>query len=684
MRFFAKELSWLSFNERVLQEACDPSVPVIERVRFLGIFSSNMDEFFQVRVAEVRRQAFFSRDPDERQRSSALLEDIQQKVLALQSTFDRAYQSTMRALAANGVKLRKIHQLNKTQTIWLENFFQQRLKPNLVPIILTESTSLANMLQDDEIYFAVKLHHPEQRHYAVLEVPTDLLPRFIQLPTSPRTRRVDIIMLDDIVHHYLDDIFSTIFSYDSLQAHSFKVTRDADYRIRQDIEQSFLERLEESLKQRFSADPVRLVYEREMPRSTLQFICQSLNLNSVDSLVAGGRYRNTRDFIKFPDFGLTTLNNPPLLPIKHPAFAAGGSMFEVIRRSDVLAYYPYHDFSAVTELLRQSACDPKVSQIKICVYRLASESRVARLLIDAVNNGKRVHVNVELQARFDEEANMEWAKVLEDAGVEVTFGIQGLKVHAKVLLIYRHEASGIRRYAHIGTGNFNEKTANIYTDFGLFTSSARACEDVDYLFQFLDAPYRHYKFQDLLVSPLNTRTRLSELIEFEISQARDGLPASIFIKVNNLVDETLIVQLYRASRAGVKIRALVRGMCSLRAGIKDLSENIEVRSIVDRFLEHARVYQFHNKDNPRIYISSADLMTRNLDHRVEASVPLHDKNSRDMISAILELQWQDNCKSRIIDSEQTNQYILQSHGKSVRSQIKIYELLRDFPWPMNP
>ncbi|CAI8164418.1 MAG: Polyphosphate kinase [Pseudidiomarina mangrovi] len=675
MKFYQQELSWLAFNERVLQEAADVSVPVIERMRFLGIFSNNMDEFFQVRVADVRRAIYFAPSSEERDDASQLLTRIQQKVMTLQEQFDRVYAQVLSALADNHVHILDDSQLNDSQRLWLAAYFHDKVKRHVVPLLLNERSDLVQILKQDRIYLFVELNHQQQLSYAAIEVPTDHLHRFVELPRRRGSKVVSVTLLDHVVASHLPDLFAGIVAFDELTYFSFKVTRDADYRVPHDIDQSILERMEEGIKQRFRADPVRLVYDKRMPGRMLRFLCDGLDMDAYDSIVGGGRYRNTRDFAQFQQLGAANLVNPNQLPLQHPGMTKHANVFANIAAADVLLYFPYHSFAAVTEFVRQAAYDPAVTRIAICIYRVARDSRLIHALMDAVRNGKHVTVMVELRARFDEEANIEWSKEMTDAGIRVLFGIQGLKAHAKLLLVQRMEQGQVRRYGYLGTGNFNEKTAEIYTDFGLFTAHPTICHEIEQVFHYLEQPYRRYDFHELLVSPVNTRERLEAAIDAEISAAQHGQPAEIFIKVNNLVDEALIVRLYRASRAGVRIRALVRGMCALRAGVPGLSELIEVRSIVDRLLEHARVFMFHNGGQQRIYISSADWMKRNIDRRVEASCPIYDEQARATIESIMELQWHDNCKARVIDAEQSNAYVTPKKRK-VRAQKAIYSLLK--------
>lgn len=676
MKFFPKELSWLAFNERVLQEAADNSVPVVERMRFLGIFSNNMDEFFSVRVAEVRRQLFYAHTTAEHAQAEQLMAAIQQKVLNQQERFNDAYRDVLKALLRKNIRIIDEQQTTDQESEWLTKFFHEKIKRYIVPLLIGPSTNLIKAVNEDATYLCIEIINDGHTTYAAIEVPTDELRRFIKLPFKNATRNKRVILLDNVICLCLHELFEGIVPFQSLRAYSFKLTRDADYRLPHDIDQSVLEQMEEGLRQRFVAEPVRLVYDSTMPRKMLYFLHDKLQLTSHDSLVAGGRYRNTRDFVAFENWGHRSLVNPPLVPLEHPYLADQRSVFDALGKSDVLLYYPYHKFAHVTEFVRQASYDPLVQSIQICIYRVAPQSRIIHSLIEAVNNGKNVTVMVELRARFDEEANIEWAKRMTQEGIRVNFGIKGLKVHSKLILVNRKEDSVVRQYAHIGTGNFNEQTAQYYTDFSLLTANPEICDDVDKVFQYIDAPYRRFDFHHVWLSPLNTRLMFERLLQEEIKTAQNKQPAEVFLKVNNLVDESIIEKLYEASQAGVKVRIIVRGMCSLRAGVKGLSERIEAISIVDRFLEHPRVFCFHNGGDERVFISSADLMTRNIEERVELSCPIFDPALKHQVKSILELQWQDNTKARLVDADQSNQYRRRGNKKKLRAQVAIYDYLK--------
>ncbi|WP_407331256.1 polyphosphate kinase 1 [Enterovibrio sp. 27052020O] len=677
-KYIDKELSWLSFNERVLQEAADKNVPIIERVRFLGIFSSNLDEFYQVRFADVKRRILINEEQGVHNNAKELLSKIQEKVLKLNQDFDHLYNDILLEMARRHIFLVNELQLTEYQQNWLKRHFVSNLLPHITPIILTDDMDLLSFLKDAYSYLVVELKKEDQEtRYALIEIPTDEIERFIKVPEPKgRRRRKTIILLDNIIRLCLDEIFQGFFDYDSIEAYAMKMTRDAEYDLTNEVDHSLLENMSDSLDQRLTALPVRFVYQRDMPKAMVKCIIKMLRISDYDSVLPGARYHNFKDFIGFPNVGMRYLENPPLPPIESADFRQSVNAFDAIRERDVLLYYPYHTFQHMTELVRQASYDPKVRSIRINVYRVAKKSRIINSMIDAANNGKRVTVVVELQARFDEEANIEWARVLTDAGVKVVFGTPGLKIHSKLCLISRREEDGLREYAHIGTGNFHEKTARLYTDFSLFTADKSLTTEVRKVFNFIENPYKPVKFTQLIVSPRNSRSRLYRLIDREIEHAKAKRKSGITLKVNNLVDVGLVDMLYKASSEGVKIRMIVRGMCSLIPGVKGLSQNIRAISIVDRFLEHPRVFAFENGGERDVYISSADWMTRNIDNRIEVATPIKDERLKDRIMDILEIQFSDRAKARVLDKEMSNAYVKRGNRKKIRSQIEIYDYLK--------
>ncbi len=674
--FLEKELSWLSFNHRVLQEAQDVSVPLLERFRFLGIYSSNMDEFYRVRVANVRRRVLVSDNKKAKDQALTLFDDIQAKVVVLQAEFDHTYNGLLTQLSDNNVHLINETQLSSFHGQWLNQYYKDKLRRHIFPLVFHDKLKLADHLNDDNTYLMVSMRQGDQSQYALIEVPSSNVPRFVQLPEEKGSDNKYVILLDNIIRHCLTQIFSGFFEFEHISAFSMKMTRDAELSLTNEINQSLYEQLSSGLKKRLNAVPVRLVYDHKMPKDMLDLLKSNLGISRNKGLIAGGRYHSFKDFIEFPSIGNKSLEYKKIPALDQNYFSDNLNAFQAIKRRDILLYYPYHKFSHFSEFLRQAAYDPKVSKIQICLYRLAKKSHVISALIEAVKNGKKVEVNIELRARFDEQANMTWADTLANAGAVVSFGIPNLKVHAKICLITRHETSGRKLYAHIGTGNFNERNAKIYTDFSLFTCHREITKEVGQVFEFLKYPYLKFKFNHLMVSPINARADITMLIDQEINAARAGDPCGITLKVNNLVDHQLIEKLYQANNVGVKIKLIVRGICGLVVGIPGQSDNITAISIVDRFLEHPRVAIFDNIGDPQVYISSADWMTRNIDQRVEVGCPIYCPQVKKSIIDIINIQCSDNVKSRLLDTVQSNRYQVTDSDQPIRSQIEIYRYLK--------
>ncbi len=681
--FIPRELSWLSFNARVLQEAADPDVPEIQRLRYLGIFSNNLDEFFRVRVAEVRRLISVS-SGNPRQRAKELLAAIQAEVVSLQHDFDRVKESVMRALEARRIYMVNERELDDGQAAFVQQFFTSTLRPELDPILFVDGAPIP-VLNDESLYLAVDIESGKKHRVAVVEVPTDRLNRFVEIPRRSGQAGRFFISLDNVIRACLPQMFRGVLPIDSARAFCFKFSRDAELELDVGIMESLIEKMASSLKQRRKADAVRFVYDAQMPKRLLEFLSSKFSLGKYDSLIPGGRYHNSKDFMAFPSVGPKYLELKPLPAVPLPEVDGAENILAALRERDVLLYYPYHSFDYVIDLLKTAAMDPQVESIKICLYRVASQSRVVDALLNAVHNGKRVLAVVELAARFDEQANITWAQRLTEGGIEVKFGIPGLKVHSKLLLIQRREEGQSRYYSHIGTGNFNEKTARLYTDFSLLTYDQKLGREVRNVFDFLQYTYRRHEYDHLLVSPHSSRTGLLRMIKREIDNARKGLRAAMTLKCNNLVDREVVMKLYEASDAGVEIRLIVRGMCSLQPGVKGISENIQAISIVDRYLEHPRVYVFYNAGEPEYYIGSADLMTRNLDYRVEVLCPVRDPAARELMQTVLDIQWHDNVKARVLDRGQSNRLVGRK-GKSaaIRSQEAIHSYLQDGKRPRLP
>ncbi|MDB2330298.1 polyphosphate kinase 1 [Alteromonas sp.] len=678
--YYPKELSWLAFNERVLQEAADENNPVVERIRFLGIYSNNLDEFYRVRAADVKRQITIAQNDgseEEAERHTLMMERIQKKVVELSNKFDKIHKNVLKALARYNIHILRKNDLSDFQKEWVRNFFINKVLRHIAPILIDKKINLLSRLNGTSVYLYCALRRKEKNtKFAVIQVPTNEMSRFMLLPPEKSRKKKQIVMLDDIIQLCLEDIFRGFVRFDEIESFSFKMTRDAEYSINDEIDESYVEKMSESMKQRLIAEPVRVIYDNDMPDDMVQDLRKRLKITKLDTMHAAGHYRNFKDFIGFPNVGREYLEHTPLPAINTNAFSKYNTVFDAITAHDILLYYPYHRFLHFTEFVRQAAFDPSVKTIRINIYRVASHSRIVNSLIDAVDNGKKVTVVVELRARFDEEANIEWSKRMTDAGIRVVLGVPTLKIHSKLCLVTREERGALINYAHFGTGNFNEKTAKIYTDYSLFTRNQELGDEAASVFDLIQYPYRRYKFQHLQISPLNARTKIQSLIRQEIQHLNQGHDAQITFKINNLVDKELIDDLYRAGQAGVKIRGIVRGMCSLNAGIKGLSENIEIISIVDRFLEHPRVMIFEGGGDRKVFISSADWMERNMDNRIEVGCPIYDKRLQQRIVDIMEIQFQDTLKARVIDNAQTNPYVARGNRKKLRSQVEIYHYLK--------
>ena len=670
-----REISWLSFNARVLQEAADPTVPLVERLKFIGIFSSNLEEFFRVRVAQLQRMVDAGIDVNKMVYGGSpkkILKQIHEVVVEQRASFDRVFAEVRTALEKENIYLIDEAHLLPEHHEFVQRYFDESVRPFLVPVILDSNNDFPS-LKNGVIYLAVRLEAKQngaQPRHALIEVSNERLPRFIVLPQVDANYYV--IMLDDVIRFGLKDVFA-ILDVDHASAYTIKLTRDAELEIDEDITVSLVEKVSKSLKKRKEGPPVRFVYDREVPKSLLELVMKRANLRKLDNAIAGGRYHNARDFVSFPNVIGPRLEYEPQPPLPHPVLAQARNVFSVVRKQDVLLHLPYQSFLHVTELLREAAIDPKVKSIHITLYRVAQDSQVVNALINAVRNGKKVTVLFELQARFDEERNIEWTRALEDEGARLIGGVPGLKVHAKAALISRKEEGKLVDYALVGTGNFNEDTARLYTDHILMTRDPRITGELRKFFDFLETNYRTHQYQRIMVSPFDMRRVLHKLIRREIKNAKAGKPAYIDVKLNSLVDMDLIRDLYEAGQAGVKIRLIVRGTCSLVPGKPGVSENIEGISIVDRYLEHSRMFFFANGGSERAYLSSADWMTRNLDFRVELAVPVFDDAVRAELRYYFNLQMRDTTKARILNEIQDNLYRRGEHD--YRAQVDIYRWL---------
>jgi len=676
--YIDREKSWLTFNARVLQEANDANVPLLDRFRFLGIFSNNLDEFFRVRYAAIRRMSLESTESEKilGVKAEELLKEITEIVIQQQSESLRILNEIEKKLELENIFIINENDISKEQEKFIHDYFIQKVSPALVTIMLNDLEEFP-LLKDTSGYLAVKLvmkgselfnDKVKEIRYAVVEIP-NTINRFVVLPSS--SEKQYIILLDDVIRYNLNNIFN-IFDYESISAHMIKITRDAQLEFDSDLSKSLIEKISSSVKDRRVGEPVRFVYDQAIGKDTLEFFLRGMRIDSSDSIIPGGRYHNRRDYMSFPNLGRYDLLYRENVPLPISGLSLEGSILEKIKKKDYLLYAPYQSFSYIIKFLREAALDPKVASIKITLYRLAKNSQIVSSLINAAKNGKKVTVQIELQARFDEESNISYSEQMQTEGIELIFGVKGLKVHSKICVIERIEEGKVKRYGLISTGNFNENSAKIYTDVTLFTSNTEILKDASKIFDFFDVNYRVHRYKHLIVSPHYTRGKFNKLIEREISNALLGKEAFIKLKMNSISDFKMTDKLYEASNAGVKIQLIIRGICCLIPGIKGLSENIEAISIVDNYLEHARVYIFANGGDPDVFISSADFMTRNLDARVEVTCPIYDEDIKKELIETFEIGWKANVKARIHSNDLANNYRRRGDEKPFRAQLEMY------------
>lgn len=693
-RYIDREKSWLCFNARVLQEAADPTVPLLDRLRFLGIFSNNLDEFFRVRFAAIRRLSLAGESGEKVLggiTSKQLLTEITDIVIKQQSESLRILNIIEKELEKEGIYIINEKEISPEQESFVHDFFIQKVSPALVTIILNDLAEFP-LLKDTSGYLAVKLvmktseDHAQSSsffglkkqkkdvRYAVIEIPNSIN-RFVVLPS--KSDKEYIILLDDLIRYNLNSIFN-IFEYESISAHMIKITRDAQLEIDSDLSKSIVEKISESVKDRRIGEPVRFVYDQSIDKDTLKFFLEKMNIDSTDSIIPGGRYHNRRDYMNLPELNRPDLLYQPKTPLPVEDLSLEGSILQKISTKDYLINAPYQSFSYLIKFLREAALDPKVVSIKITLYRLAKNSQVISSLINAAKNGKKVTVQIELQARFDEASNIKYAEQMQTEGIELIFGVKGLKVHSKICVIERLEDNKVKRYGFISTGNFNESTAKIYTDVTLFTCHQAILKDASKVFDFFEVNYRVHRYKHLVVSPHYTRNKFYKLIDREIMHALSGKETYIKLKMNSLSDFRMIDKLYDASRAGVKIKLIIRGICSLIPGVKGMSENIEAISIVDNYLEHSRIFIFGNHGKPEVYISSADFMTRNIDARVEVSCPIYDEDVKKELIDSFDVGWKGNVKARLHSEKLDNKYRVRNEDERIfRAQIETYNYYRD-------
>ena len=681
-RFIARDISWLSFNGRVLQEANDPTVSLSDRVRFLGIFSNNLDEFFRVRVATLKRMSEFAnkkgniQNMDLIESPQQVLDLIQSIVLKQQNEFNRIWTNINKELKQNKVYLVDDKKLTIEQKQFVKQYFDDVVRPYIIPLMIENVPELP-YLRDKSLYLAIVMSNKNNAYnqkFSLIEVPSRSVGRFIQLPSKPGT--ASIILLEDLIRYNLPIIFSH-FKFNKFEAHIFKITKDAEIDLDQEIGMNFIDKISKGIKNRRKGKPVRFVYEKEMNAEMLEFLIQKLKLSRKSSIIPGGHIHNFRHFMDFPNV-IPSKNSRPAALI-HPAFKKKDLISDVVLKKDVMLHFPYHTYDPIIDMLREAAMDDAVTSIKITAYRLASNSKVINALINAARNGKQVTVFLELKARFDEEANLEWKTIMEEEGINVLVGVPNKKVHAKLCIIQKKLGARIVKYGFISTGNLNEKTARIYADHCLLTASTTIMNEANRIFNYLenwqqgDKPI--VKMRNLLISPINMRNSIIEFINNEIAFAKKGKKASIIIKLNSITDITLIEHLYKAAKENVEVHLIIRGITTLKVNNDKLNAKLNAISIVDQYLEHARVMIFHNNGNEKVYISSADWMVRNLDHRIEVAVPINDSIIKKELIEIINIQLKDNQKARILDADLLNKYV-PLKGIKYKSQEQTYNYLK--------
>jgi polyphosphate kinase len=674
-----RDISWLSFNGRVLQEAADDSVPLWERIRFLGIFSNNLDEFFRVRVATLKRMIQFGNKAKMHLEENAekILEEIQMTVLNQQSEFNRIWENILQEMREQNIFLVTEKDLNQEQQAFVQRYYDEEVSANVIPLMI-ESIQDLPFLRDKSIYLGVVLSKREsalKRMYSIIEVPTRVQSRFVLLPSPDDEHH--IILLEDVIRFNLPEIFS-YFGYEEYHSAVFKLTKDAEIDIDNDISTTLIQKIEKGLKNRRKGKPVRFIYDKEMDPGLLEFLIRKFNLTKRDNIIPGGRIHNFREFMDFPRH-IFRHKSQRRKPFYHPALIEN-RVTDVVLQKDVMLHFPYHSFNPVIDLLREAAIDPDVTSIKITCYRLAKQSKIINALINAVRNGKQVTVMLELRARFDEEANLGWKKTLEDEGVKVLIGIPNMKIHAKLCVIRKRVEDKIVQYGFVSTGNLNEDTARVYADHCLLTSNKEIMADANRIFNYLEHHKTGNHFlkacKTLIPSPGISRNEIIKMIHAEVKNALRGNPAKITAKMNSLSDEEIIYELYDAAKAGVEINLIIRGIfCMVTENVK-FDKPIKALSIVDEYLEHARVWIFHNGGKEKIFISSADWMVRNLDHRVEATCPIFDESIKKELKDIINIQLHDNVKARWLNNSLTNDYV-EADGVQVRSQVETYNYLHN-------
>ena len=667
--FVERDLSWMYFNHRILQEAEKKEVPILERMSFLGIYSNNLDEFFRVRMASLNRLAL-SKDKNikaDRERAKKTIKDINHLNACYNKEFEKAVDDITEELEAKGIRLLHETELNEEQQLFIRRLYLEKLNGSTNPIWLSQVKEIG-ATGDDGIFLAIKRmewHEDKKKpkvDYALIAMPDKELGRFVRLPKSDGME--NIMYLDDVIRYCLPMIFIGEGKA-TYEAYSFKFTKDAEMEMDNDLNSGVMQKVAKGVKSRKSGEPIRVIYDDSMPKELLKRIMSRLNIDTLDTIVSGGRYQNHKDLMAFPDCGRTDLKYPKWTPILKPELETEQSILDTIRQKDRFIHVPYHSFNSFIRVLREAALNPDVKGINVTLYRLAKASKVVKALICAARNGKKVTVVIELLARFDEESNIKWSKRLQEAGVEVVFGVEGLKIHSK--LVYIQCKSG--DIACIGTGNLHEGNAKVYTDYMMMTARPQIVREVKKVFEFISKPFKPVKFRELLVSPNEMKPKILRLISDEIRNAKEGLEAWIKVKINHITDEDVVAKLYEASQAGVKISLLVRGNCSLVPGLPGVSENISALGVIDTYLEHARILIFANGGNPKYFLGSADWMPRNLVNRIEVLTPVYNEQLQHDLERTIDYGLRDTTNARIVDGRGGNQF---KEGAPFRSQEQLY------------
>ena len=673
-KYINREISWLYFNDRVLQEANDKKNPLLERFKFLGIFSNNRDEFYRVRIATLNKMRSHKKISDAvKIELSHTISRVQEKMLDQDEQYGKAYESLLKEAEQENIFLVDEKQLNTQQEAFIIDYFNENISEHLFPLMLGESLKYKNF-EDKSVYLAVEMlksHKNDKTRFALIEIPTSKLPRFIKLPSDGEKKT--LIFLEDIVRFNLKTVFASL-GYDFFQSYLIKITRESDLDIDNDVLKSFMEKISEGLKNRKKAPHIRFVYDKNISPRLLKIVLKTLGIKSRDNLKAGGRYHNLKDLMHFP-IKDPKLSFSHLERIEHPDFSTNDSKFEVLKKKDVLFHLPYHSFFDMIDFIWEAAIDPKVRAIKMTFYRVSRNSNMMKALINAARNGKQVTVFMELQARFDEADNVYWAEKLQNEGVRIIPTIPDFKVHSKLILIRRKEKGESVYYSNISTGNYHESTAKVYSDTSLLTRNYEIGKDIYNVFSLLETSFLQPKFSQLKVSPFTIRSFIEDALDQEVANSKKGLEASVIIKVNNIVDKRIVDKLYDAGEAGVKIHLIVRGICVLRK--TKPHKNICAIGVVDRFLEHSRIFVFHNAGDPKYFISSADLMSRNLEHRIEVMCPILSLEHKKEIQDILDIQLLDNVKARHLQTGHINEYHTSKGDVKHQSQIEIYNYLKD-------